>query len=185
MPLKKKSAIDEPDDINVKYIQEISKEEFDLINAHKAEAIVMMLSDDENLQLCELVYTEYGTRDIIVRLNHRYNSQGFLSYKAKIVDPSSAIVSLLDHFVRSPQATSLLLGMEENQDTRDVEVLNPDLHGVPLRDLRLPSDVIVLAIARGGHSIISHGYTRLRIRDIVTVVGSIESLDEVQFKFDK
>ena len=103
----------------------------------------------------------------------------------KIVDPSSAIVSLLDHFVRSPQATSLLLGMEENQDSRDVEVLNPDLHGIHLRDLRLPSDVIVLAIARGGHSIISHGYTRLSIRDIVTIVGSIESLDEVQFKFDK
>ncbi len=182
---KRKGSIDEPSDLTIKYFHEISKEEFDLINAYKAEAFVMMLSDDENLQLCELVYTEYGTKEIIVRLNHHHNSPRFMEYDAKIVDPSTAIVSLLDHFVRSPQATSLLLGMEENQDTRDIELLNPDLHGIALRDLRLPSDVIVLSITRTGQSIISHGYTRLRIRDIVTIVGSIKSLEEVQFKFGK
>lgn len=33
--------------------------------------------------------------------------------------------------------------------------------------------------------IISHGYTRLRIKDIVTVVGSDVSLDALTHKFDQ
>jgi len=101
-----------------------------------------------------------------------------------IVDPSTAIVSLLDHFVRSPQATSLLLGMEENQDTLMLEVRNPNLHKMALRNLHLPHDIIVLSVTRRGQMIISHGYTRLRKKDIVTLVGSTESLENVRLRFE-
>ena len=125
-----------------------------------------------------------GTKDIIVRLNHRYNFEKFHKLGCLIVDPGTAIVSLMDHFVRSPQAASLLLGMEENQDTMDVEVMNQDLRGLPLRDLRLPSDIIVLSIKRGGHMLITHGYTRLRIGDILTMVGSKDSLKQVALRFE-
>ena len=182
---KPKGSFEEPDDIPIRYIDRFEKETFDRMHAEKTEAIVLMLSDEENLEVAELFYHEYGTRDIIVRLNHRFNIQKFVSLGAKVIDPSTAMVSLLDHFVRSPQATSLLLGMEEGQDSRDIELQNPDLHGIPLRDLRLPADIIILSIIRGGQTIISHGYTRLRIKDIVTVVGSEKSLDDVQLKFDR
>ncbi len=180
-----KGSIDEPEGVSIQYLKEFSYEEFIEINADKSEAIVLMLSDEENQEIAEMIYHQIGTKDIIVRLNNRYNSKKFLDLKALIVDPSTAIVSLLDHFVRSPQAASLLLGMEKNQDTRDIELLNPDLHGITLRDLRLPSDVIILSVVRGGQTIITHGYTRLRIRDTITAVGSFKSLDEVQLKFDR
>ncbi|MBV6646208.1 MAG: cation:proton antiporter [Cyclobacteriaceae bacterium] len=182
---KEKGSFEEPEDIPIHFIKEISIEEFESMNADKTEAIVTMLSDEENLKICEIAYHEFGTRDLVVRLNNRFNSNQFLELDAKIVDPTTAIVSLMDHFVRSPQATSLLLGMEKGQDSRDIELMNPDLHGITLRDLRLPADVIILSIVRGGQTIISHGYTRLRIRDIVTVVGSNQSLDQVQLKFDR
>ncbi|XOV93704.1 MAG: cation:proton antiporter [Bacteroidota bacterium] len=182
---KEPGSIDEPDSIPIRYFKNFDYEEFMSINADKSEAIVMMLSDEENLKICEMIYHKIGTKDLIVRLNHRYNSKKFLDLGALIVDPSTAIVSLLDHFVRSPQAASLLLGMEKGQDTRDIELLNPDLHGISLRDLRLPSDVIILSVVRGGQTIITHGYTRLRFKDTITVVGSIKSLDEMQLKFDR
>ncbi len=180
-----KGSFEEPEGIKIIYLKDLAKEEFDSMNAGKTEVMVFLLSDDENLQLAEMAYHEYGTRDIIVRINHRYNTQKFLSLNCRVIDPSTAMVSLLEHFVRSPEATSLLLGMQKGQDTRDIEIFNPDMHGIALRDLRLPPDVIILSIRRAGQTIISHGYTRLRIRDIVTVVGSIKSLDEVQFKFDQ
>ena len=101
-----------------------------------------------------------------------------------IVDPATAIVSLLDHFVRSPQAASLLLGMQGDQDSMDIEVLNPDMVGLRLRNLRLPSDVLVLSVKRGGNFIITHGYTRLRKGDILTMVGSKESLRQVALRFE-
>ena len=91
-----------------------------------------------------------------------------------------AMVSLMEHFVRAPIATSLLLGMDETQDSIDIELRNSDYHGLTLRDVRLPSDVIILSVTRGDHPIISHGYTRLRLGDIVTMVGSNESLDKVR-----
>ena len=42
-----------------------------------------------------------------------------------------AMVNLLDHFVRSPNAASILLG-DSSQDTVDVEVRNKDIHGMTL-----------------------------------------------------
>ncbi len=182
---KEKETFDEPQDVPIRYMKEFSFEEFKKIQADKSEAIVLMLSDKENLEITEMIYHKIGTEDVIVRLNHRHNSKKFHELGALIVDPSTAIVSLLDHFVRSPQAASLLLGMEKGQDTRDIDLLNSDLHGITLRDLRLPADVIILSIVRGGQTIITHGYTRLRIQDTITAVGSIKSLDEMQLKFGK
>ncbi len=41
-----------------------------------------------------------------------------------VMDPSTAMVSLMEHFIRAPIATSLLLGMDETQDSIDIEVRN-------------------------------------------------------------
>ncbi|MEL6558399.1 MAG: cation:proton antiporter, partial [Bacteroidota bacterium] len=183
--MMEKGSVEEPEDLELRYISDFTHETMLAMDADKTEAIVCMLSDKENLQICETAYENLGTRDLIVRLNDRSFYDRFLALEVKIVDPSTAIVSLMDHFVRSPQATSILLGMTEGQDTRDLEVLNSNLHGIPLRDLRLPSDVIILSIRRGGQMIISHGYTRLRIKDQVTVVGSNKSLDELTLRFDQ
>jgi len=181
---KQEGTVEEPDDIPIRYIKNIDFETFMSMDADKTEAIVCMLSDKMNFRIAELAYEKFGTRDVIVRLNDRSNYDGFLKLGAKIIDPSTAMVSLMDHFVRSPQATSLLLGMEGDQDTRDLEVLDPNLHGITLRDLRLPADVLILSVKRGGQGIISHGYTRLRIGDVVTFVGSNKSLDELTLRFD-
>jgi len=181
-----KKSVDEAEytDLDLRFIDNISLDMLKSLDAEHSEAVVTMLTDDENYAICELVYEHVGTKDMIVRLNHRFNFNKFHELGALIVDPSTAIVSLLDHFVRSPQAATLLLGMQEDQDTMDVEVINPDLHSLRLRNLRLPSDVIVLSVKRSGNFIITHGYTRLRRRDILTMVGSKESLSKVALKFE-
>ncbi len=176
-----------PDDypgLTIKHIDQISQENLEGLETQLSEAVVLMLTDDENLELAELIYQKFGVKDVVVRLNHRYNFQKFHDLGTLIVEPSTAIVSLLDHFVRSPQAASLLLGMQEGQDSLDLEVLNSNLHGMALRDLRLPADVILLSILRSGQMIITHGYTRLRLGDIITVVGSKKSLNELSLRFD-
>jgi Trk K+ transport system NAD-binding subunit/Kef-type K+ transport system membrane component KefB len=171
--------------INIHQIPDLSAEAMEGLDASKAEAIVTMLSDEENYKICEQAFENFGTKDIVVRLHDRKNFNRFHELGALIVEPSTAMVSLLDHFVRSPQATSLLLGMEENQDTITLEVQNPNLHRMALRNLHLPHDVIILSVTRGGQMIISHGYTRLRKNDIVTLVGSSESLENVRLRFEK
>ncbi|PCH95260.1 MAG: potassium transporter TrkA [Bacteroidetes bacterium] len=179
----RKGIIEEEElDVIIKPISSLNLEEMKRIGADSAEAIIVMLSDKENYEICEVAYEHFGTKDLVVRLNDRANFDRFHALGALIVEPSTAIVSLMDHLVRSPQAASLLLGMDESQDTVDLEILNPNIHGISLRDLRLPSDILILAISRGGQSVITHGYTRLRLNDIVTVVGSIESIENVALR---
>ncbi len=162
----------------------ISMELMKQLEVEKAEAIVTMLSDEENYQVCEMIYENYGTETMVVRLNDPANTEQFHELGARIVDPRTAIVSLLDHFVRSPTATSLLLGMEEDQGIMDIKVCDPDLTGIALRDLRLPPDVLIMAVHRNEHTIISHGYTRIELGDELSVVGSRESLKEVALMFE-
>lgn len=149
-------------------------------SAETADTIVCLQSDEENYAICETAYEHFGTRHLIVRLNDRSYYRRFHKIGVMVMDPATAMVSLLEHFVRAPIATSLLLGMDETQDSIDIELRNSDYHGLTLRDLRLPADVIILSVTRGDHPIISHGYTRLRLGDIVTLVGSKESLDKVR-----
>jgi Trk K+ transport system NAD-binding subunit len=143
-----------------------------------------MLSDDENYAICEMLYEHFGTETVVVRLNDRTNFERFHALGALIVDPATAMVGLLEQFVRSPSAASLLLGMEEGQDIMDVELRNPALHGVALRELQLPLDTLVLSVHRKGHTIISHGYTQLELGDRVTIVGKSSSLEEVSLRLD-
>ena len=171
-------------DIKISRIGELNKEVFQQLGVEKVHTIVALLSDEDNYRICKVSNEHFSTKNLIVRLQDRANFDRFHEMFATVVETSSAFVSLLDQFVRAPFTTSLLLGMEENQEIKDIYVHNPDLHGLPLRDLALPLDTLVLSIKRNNHMLISHGYTQLETGDLVTVVGSPKSLKEVVFKFD-
>ena len=143
-----------------------------------------MLSDDENYQLCELFYENYGTETLVVRLNDIKDQERFNKLDVLTVNPGTATVHLLDQFARSPDAASLLLDIESDHQMQDVYVLDPNMHGIPLRDLRLPHDLRIVAIHRHGHDIISTGYTRLRVGDKVTILGSPESIEAAILKLE-
>lgn len=171
-------------ELDIVVVKSLSKPDLGILNLTKTEAAILMLDDKRNYDLATLIFEQFGTKDIIVRLNERANFDKFYKLGAKIIDPSTAMVSLLDHFVRSPNAATLLLGMDKGQDSLDIEIKNEDIHGLRLRDLRLPSNVIVLSLKRNNQFIISHGYTRLRLGDIVTLVGLQSSLEEIKNKFE-
>lgn len=169
---------------DIHQIKRIDLKALNDVDADKAEAIICMNTDEENYRVCEIAYEQFGTKDLVVRLNQRQNFEKFHKLGVLIVDPFTAIVSLLDHFVRSPHATSLLLGMEENNDTVEIEIRNSNMHGMALRNIRLPDDILILSVMRGGHFVLSHGYTRLRIGDWVTIVGKKSSIEKVQLMFE-
>ena len=169
-------------DIDIRQTDEVTPEFLKSIDTDQAEAIVGMMTDEQNYQVCEIAYEHLGTKDLIVLMNDPANVPKFKELGVQIVHPSTALIGLLDHMVRSPQATRLLLGMEDGQDTIEIEVQDESLHGILLRDLKLPSDVIMLSLRRGGQVVIPHGYSRLRLHDLLTVVGSQESLDKVSLR---
>ncbi|MCF6247907.1 MAG: cation:proton antiporter [Desulfobacula sp.] len=175
---------DDFQDVKVHHLSGPGVKELERINCHQAGAVVTMLSDEDNYKICEIVYENFGTLTLIARLNDRSNFARFEALGVLIVDPSTAIVGLLDHFVRSPAAASLLMGMHKERNIVDLRIQNPDLAGLALRDLRLPFDAIIMSIRRRGVLFIPHGFTRLEAGDMVTVIGSIASIKELSLRFD-
>lgn len=165
-------------DLEIQVLSDISREALESAGVGQAETVVVMLDNETNYKICELIHSQFNCPHIVAFLRDRFDAKRFYDLGVLIVDPATAIVNLLDHFVRSPSAARLLLGQEKNKDVVEFEVKSPGLHGLALRDLSLPQDCLILAIRRKGSLVLSHGYTRLRIGDEVTVVGSRSSLRE-------
>ena len=174
----------ENSNIDICSVSGLTPNELSKLNIGQAETIVTMLSDEENYQICELAYEYYGTKNLIVRLNDRVNFKRFNELGALIVDPATAIVTLLDHLVRLPSATSFLFNVEKRQKIIEFELRNPDLQGMAIRDLPLPLDIHILSVRRHGELLISHGYTRLKVGDWMTVTGGVASLEQMMLQFD-
>ncbi|MCO4764496.1 MAG: cation:proton antiporter [Myxococcales bacterium] len=171
-------------DIWVHPIDNLDLATLDALDASHADAIVGMMDDAENLALCELAFTRYGTKVMVVRLQDRSYHDRFTELGVTIIDPRSAVVGLLDRAVRSPTSAALLLGMEEGQDMIDVDVGDPDLFGLAVRELRLPLDVAVLYVHREGSMIPSKGTTTLHSGDRVTLTGPVQALELAALKLE-
>ncbi|MCA8961420.1 MAG: cation:proton antiporter [Planctomycetes bacterium] len=163
-------------------IAEFTREALAEVGAEEANAIVSLIDDEASYRVCEIAFEYFGTRTLIAQLHDRENEERFRAINVRIVNPETALVGLLDHFVRSPRATSMMIGLDPSKDIEEFEVRNPELNGVALRDLRLPLDTLVLSVERDGASLVSHGYTTLNFGDRVTVLGEPKSLLEVQLK---
>jgi Trk K+ transport system NAD-binding subunit len=173
-----------PPEMDLHVVNELTLEVLKELDAQHADAVVSFLPDESSYQVCELVYEHFGIETVVVRLKDRTNYDRFQRLGVRVVDPQTAVVSLLEHSVRSPIGTSLLLGSDDGQEMVDMEVRNPRLHGVALRDIRLPLDVLVLSVRRGQHTLLSRGYIQFQLGDKVTMVGPKEKLREVMLRFD-
>ena len=172
-------------DLDVLHVDEYNRESISKLDLGNPDSIILLYPDDaKNYEIAEWIYETIGSPNMIARLESGSFASKFKEIGVKVIEPTAALVNLLDHMVRAPEATNILLGFDENQDTIDVEVRNPDLFGLRIRDLHLPQDVIILSLKRKGNTVITHGYTQLRIGDILTFVGSKESLEQVRLRFE-
>ncbi len=177
------AALENSPQIPVQVVDAFDCPSLEKIQCKTATAIVALLSDRENLEICETAFEHFATQTLVARLNDRSNLDAFEDLNVLVVDPSTAIIGLLDHFVRAPGAASLLMGFHRGRDVADVTVRNPDLAGLSLRDLRLPFDSVIMAVRRRGTLYVPHGFTRLESGDRVTVMGTTAALREIALRF--
>jgi Trk K+ transport system NAD-binding subunit len=171
---------DRPSDIEVLRIEALSAEALLSIQADKARTLVALMSEEANVELCRLAHEELGVSNVVARVASQEAAADCQRFGAIAIDPNVALVNLLDHFVRSPSHTGLVVGMDLDRDVIEIEVTSPGLDGAALREIPLPLDVLILSVRRDGASLVSHGYTRLQRGDLVTVMGRRSSLDQVE-----
>jgi Trk K+ transport system NAD-binding subunit len=82
--------------------------------------------------------------------------------------------------VRNPDMFNLLTSTTDQQDIREVQLCNPSFDGKRVRHLQLTGDLLIVSISRGGELLIPHGNMRIQIGDHMTMLGSLEALNEAQ-----
>lgn len=173
----------EAEDVDERVLPYIDKDTLVSLLSGENDALVAMLDDDiANLQACQIAKEEFGIETMVVRLRDASLRNAFQRLGARVIDPASAMVHLLDQSITAPEAVNLLLHEDPDYEFSQITVHEKAVDGMPLRDLRLPGDVLVLEINRDGHSIVPHGFSVLRVSDELTLVGSPNSLSEVALK---
>jgi len=171
------------EDVIEEYIPAVDAATLDGLINKNTDALIAMLPDDEdNYRACELARDKHGVQRIIVRPNDMSWAKRFRELGALIVNPASAMVYLLSQSVRAPQSASILLHQDSGREIMQVTVNNPEVDNLLVRDLRLPGDVLFIEVARNGQAIVPSGYTRLKLRDEVTLMGQPDSLSDVTLK---
>jgi Trk K+ transport system NAD-binding subunit/Kef-type K+ transport system membrane component KefB len=154
----------------------------DLITEDTAAVVALLPDDNANLRALRFAFERRGVERLVVRPASQRLTSAFDELGAFVVDPASAMVTLLEQAVRAPQSAALLLRRAPDRAVVQLRVSNPDLEGVPLRDLRLPLDVLFLEVSRNGSAVVPSGHTVLHRGDEVTLVAGPDSLGEVRLR---
>ncbi|MEW5869390.1 MAG: cation:proton antiporter [Chloroflexota bacterium] len=149
-------------------LEEVSK-------AHVQALLVLSVNDDRNLQVCKAASCQ-GIDHIVALVNNpallpEYRSLGVNPFTPALYRPS-----LLAVLARSPDIFRLLTCTSDDQDVREIQVLNPEVDNQRVRTLGLPGNLLVLSINRDGEIIIPHGNTRLKYGDRLTTLGAVSEL---------
>ncbi len=149
------------------------------IELNNAKAVVIATgNDDINFKISKLIVKLYPKRQVIVLLSDPSLIEKAYNYELiRVVNPQLSTVNLIENMVRHPVAASIL---EDKRDLHmeEVELLNPILIDIHLRNIRLPGDVLVLSVYKNGETILPHGDTRFERGDILLVMGTSKDVEE-------
>ena len=147
-------------------------------------AVVAMLEDDrDNEAALTFAAERRGISRLVVRPESLTQRTLYDQLDAVVVHPTTAIVTLLAQGVLTPDATTLLLDHAHGREMLQLRVANPTINGLAVRDLRLPSGVLLLEIRRGKSVVLVNGHTTLRVGDEITLITAEESEPELRALF--
>ncbi len=170
-------------DMDIRYLEGLDEEHIaSLVSVHTDAAVAMMQNDDDNLAVLLQIEALLDGARLSVRLNDPANIKPFLEMGATVVNPTDAIITLLDQSVRTPQSTAIFMHHDPDHEIAQITITAPEFDHLPLHKLRLPPDVLVLNIKRDEHSIVPHGSSKLHMNDEVTLLGEPEHLRETTLR---
>ncbi len=166
----------------------LAQEEFEYFGMEKLEeldvsivrsALVLQRDDGTNLELSKKL-REFGFRDVISIVRDAKNLPDFEEAGIRTYSPAMQRPTMISMMARNPDALNLLTTASESRTIMELGVFRAGTVGKAIRDLKLPGDLLVLAISRNGSLIIPRGGTTLDLYDRVTVLGSHEDLHDMK-----
>ncbi|MCZ4282076.1 Trk system potassium transporter TrkA [Kiloniella laminariae] len=155
------------------------------VNISTTETIVAVTNDDEVNILTSLLAKRHGCRRAVTLINTTSYAPLISTLGIDtVVNPRSITVSNILQHVRRGRIRSVHTIADGFGEVIEAEALETSsLVGVPLRDAKLPSGVIVGAIVRDGEVIIPRGETVVRSQDLVVIFSSAEDVKKIEKLF--
>ena len=177
------TAEDEPQADHV--VEGVGPDQLEPLFSETVSGVISMLDDDEdNAAVIRHAAEEHGVSRLVVRPAEAKTNGHLGDHGALVVHPATGMVALLAQAVQTPNATALLLEHSHGREIIQVTVTNPDLAGVAVSDLRLPSGVLLMEIRRGSSVLLVDGRSHLAMGDELTLITDDDARAEVQLVFE-
>jgi trk system potassium uptake protein len=144
------------------------------------QAVAAMLPDeDANLAVCRLLREQLGIEQVVARVRDATRTGSFADLGVSVVNPVLSAVGEMEHLMLYPSVSSLMDDLEDEHDVVEVSLKCQDLVDQPIRDLELPSQVMIILVRRDGDVIYPKGDTKLQGGDRLTLLGPLEGVQEM------
>jgi trk system potassium uptake protein len=162
------------DACDVRYLEQARPERADVFAATTGD-------DDDNFVACQLALTSFGVPRAIARVNSPRNEEIFERMNIEAVSTTSLISRLIREEVTVGELIHLytLRGGKVNLVEIDIPP-EEDRAPVPVADLRLPEESVLVCIFRDDDTIIPRGTTKLRPGDQVIALTTPALEDELR-----
>ncbi|MBX6341913.1 MAG: NAD-binding protein, partial [Thermomicrobiaceae bacterium] len=151
--------------------------------AARADVVIAVTGDDEdNLVICQVAKARFGVERTIARVNNPKNEELFRRLGIDVtVSQTNVILSIIEQQIPQRPFVHLMalrhaeLAIVEAKVSETSPVVNQQIERI-----KLPPDVIITAILRGGDLIIPTGQTVVRANDELIVVTKREREEELR-----
>jgi Kef-type K+ transport system membrane component KefB/Trk K+ transport system NAD-binding subunit len=145
-------------------------------NGERIGAVVATFADsDLNFQVCQWARTA-GIEQVVAQVHQPADLDRFEQIGVRTMNPAIDRVALLVLLVRNPSTYNLLTRTDDNKRVDEIVVSDGEWTGKRLRQVRLPGDVLVVALRRHDELLLPHGNTQLQAGDRLTLAGSTDAV---------
>lgn len=151
--------------------------------AAQARALVALSNDpDTVVQVCRLGRECFDIPSVVARVESPEHVPLLQRLNVQVVQPAMAMGLALEGALRFPAALSALAEQSDQFDLLEGTLTNPELFGVPLRQMRLPGGALVLGVRRRGETevVVPHGDTVVRNGDVLMLGGNPIALSKAR-----
>ncbi|MEA3325132.1 MAG: TrkA family potassium uptake protein, partial [Euryarchaeota archaeon] len=129
--------------------------------------------DGVNLLVCQVAKNKFGFGGdkLVARVNDPKNLSTFRNLGIRSMSPITSAASILDNLITHPSLFSMY-ELGERGDILEILVSNPKMIGMAVRDLHLPTYVLIVLVRRGDATLIPHGDLVIESGDRVTFMGA-------------
>jgi len=150
----------------------------------RVQALVCTYNDTElTYRICEFARTQFGIDNIVAQVTDPTELTRFQQLGVTTMNAAIDRAALLVMLARNPAAYALLSRTDDDKEVWEVVIQNGTFAGQTLRELKLPGDVMILAMRRKGELLVPHGNTRLEHGDRLTLAGSLDAMESAREMF--